>query len=53
MAAIDADPWLDPIRSRPEFGAARAAAYSRYVSAVEIFNREQGPALLGVQSPAL
>jgi len=50
---FDRDTWLDPIRGTPEFIAAREAAHSRYVRAIETFNREQGPALLGVQSPAL
>jgi serine/threonine-protein kinase len=49
---FDRDKWLDPIRSRPEFAAAREAALARYVRASETFTREQGPALLGVQAPA-
>jgi hypothetical protein len=45
---FEREPWLDPLRSFPEFDATLQVARERHSRALSIFTDEGGPALLGV-----
>src|SRR5688572_15240653 len=46
------DPWLDPIRARPEFSAIVRRAEARHRDAVVAFLSAEGDRLLGLGQPA-
>ena len=45
--AISSDPWLDPIRSRPEFESLMAKAAQQYTLASQEYARLEGSRILG------
>jgi hypothetical protein len=45
------DPWLDPLRDRPEFAKLLREAQARHREAATAFERVQGDVVLGVVSP--
>jgi TolB-like protein len=45
---LASDPWLEPLRNRPEFEAIRSEAESRRRGALEVFRDSGGTDLLGV-----
>jgi hypothetical protein len=42
------DPWLDPLRERPEFAALLRQAQARHREAAATFSRVQDDVMLGV-----
>jgi TolB-like protein len=50
--AIARDPWLDPLRSMPEFGAIMRRAEARHRDAVVTFLSAEGDRVLGLGQPA-
>jgi TolB-like protein len=50
--AMARDPWLDPIRARPEFSSIVRRAEARHRDAVVTFLSAQGDRLLGLGQPA-
>jgi hypothetical protein len=45
------DPWLEPLRGRPEFDAIRTEVEGRRRAALEVFRNSGGAELLGVDEP--
>ena len=52
LAAYTRDPFLDPVRGRPEFGALLRRAESRHRQALIAFLNAEGDRVLGVAHPA-
>ena len=48
--ALVREPWLDPIRGRPEFGMVLELAKAGHEEAREAFRRAGGEAVLGVRA---
>jgi tetratricopeptide (TPR) repeat protein len=51
VSAFLRDPWLDPLRDRPEFAEVVSRAEARQREAAAAFQREGGPPLLGIADP--
>ena len=50
--AFGRDPWLDPLRNTPEFGAIMRRAEARHRDAVVTFLSAEGDRVLGLGQPA-
>jgi hypothetical protein len=51
VPAFTRDPWLDSLRSRPEFGAIVRRAETRHRQAVISFLTAEGDRILGIPHP--
>ena len=52
LPALTRDPWLDPLRGMPEFGALIRRAETRHRQALIAFLNAEGDRILGVAHPA-